>query len=258
MLEAVRRPTIALGTITPSGNVVVERVTTAILASFPEASFHFSRTEVTGSSDAYADAYDWDGMLRAATLLSHAAPAAIVWNGSKGGSLGFDVDRTLCARITEATGIPATTSTLAIDAALRANAQRRIAFVTPYTPAYAAKIPPNFAAAGYTVVAEAHANLSDNLAYAALPDADIVAMIRHVAASRPDAIIPYCTNLPAAHLVPALERELGIPIYDSTAAGVWAALRLARIPTAPGQPWGRLFGQDIDLAAPSPVGRGLG
>lgn len=244
-LDAVRRPTTALGTITPSGNVVVERVTTAILAAFPALSGHFSRTTVVGSTDSYAEDYDWDGMLRAATLLSHAAPAAIVWNGSKGGSLGFDVDRTLCRRITEATGVQATTSTLAIDAAMRARGQRRVALVTPYAPAYAAKIPPHFAAAGYTVVAEAHAGLSDNLSYAALPDADILALARSVAAARPDAVIAYCTNLPAAHLVAALEAELGVAVYDSTSAGVWGALRLAGQPTAPGAAWGSLFGLDI-------------
>jgi len=246
-LEAVRRPTVAIGTITPSGNVVVERVTTAILADFPDVSGHFSRTEVVGSADAYADSYDWEGMLRAATLLSHAAPAAICWNGSKGGSLGFGVDRDLCARIEAGTGIRATTSTLAIDAALRANGQRRLALVTPYTLGYAAKIPPVFAAAGYEVVAGVHAGLSDNLAYAAIPDAEILAMLHQVTSVRPDAILLYCTNFPAAHLVAAFERESGIAVYDSTSAGVWGALRLAGQSTARGRRWGSLFGQDLAL-----------
>ena len=246
-LEAVRRPVVALGAITPSGNVVVERVTAAILADFPAVSGHFSRTEVVGRSDAYASDYDWDGMMRAALLLSHAHPAAICWNGSKGGSLGFEVDRALCARILAETGIPATTSTLAIDAALRARGLRRVALVTPYTPAYAAKIPPVFAQAGHAVVAQAHAGLEDNLAYASLPDADIAAMVRGVASARPDAILTYCTNLPAAHLVDGLERELGIPVLDSTSAGVWGALRVAGQPTAPGRRWGSLFGQDLPL-----------
>jgi hypothetical protein len=61
-----RQQTKAIGTITPSGNVVVERVTTAILQDFPEVSGHFSRIPVFGSSDAYKDDYDWDGMLGAA------------------------------------------------------------------------------------------------------------------------------------------------------------------------------------------------
>ena len=84
--------------ITPSGNVVVERVTNAILRDFPEVSGHFSRTTVVGSTDAYAEDYDWAGMLRAAELLGHAAPACICWNGSKGGSIGFASDRAYAAR----------------------------------------------------------------------------------------------------------------------------------------------------------------
>jgi len=94
-----RQQTKAIGTITPSGNVVVERVTTAILADFPEVSGHFSRIPVFGSSDAYKDDYDWDGMLGAARLLSHANVDVISWNGSKGASLGFDADTVLCERI---------------------------------------------------------------------------------------------------------------------------------------------------------------
>ena len=89
-------------------------MTTAILADFPVVSGHFSRIEVAGSTDAYNDDYDWDGMMRAAELLSHAEPDVICWNGSKGGSIGLDADRRLCERITAATGKPATTSSLAI------------------------------------------------------------------------------------------------------------------------------------------------
>ena len=113
--------------------------------------------------------------------------------------------------------------------------------------AYAGKIPPHFAAAGLEVVAEAHAGLSDNLAYAGLPDAAIMAMARSAASARPDAIVAYCTNLPAAHLAAPLEAELGVAFYDSTSAGVWGALRLAGVATAPGRAWGSLFGRDLVL-----------
>ena len=65
-----RQQTKAIGTITPSGNVVVERVTAAILQDFPEVSGHFSRIPVFGSSDSYKDDYDWDSMLATARLLS--------------------------------------------------------------------------------------------------------------------------------------------------------------------------------------------
>jgi maleate isomerase len=231
----------AIGTITPSGNIVVERMTTAVLTDFPTVSGHFSRIEVVGSTDAYKDDYDWDGMMRAAELLSHAAPDVICWNGSKGGSIGLDADRRLCERITAATGRPATTSSLAILDAFAAIGVRRFGLVTPYAPGYAGRIPPHFLAQGYVCVSQAHAGLSDNLSYCAVADADIASMVRAVAAERPDAIVLYCTNFLGAHLVAELETELGIAIYDSVSACVWKCLRLTGEPTPPGNRWGSLF-----------------
>jgi maleate isomerase len=236
-----RRQRHGIGTITPSGNVVVERITTAILADFPTVSGHYSRIEVVGAADAYQDDYDWTGMMRAAALLSHAEPGVICWNGSKGGSIGLERDRTLCHRITEATGRPATTATLAIESVFRATGVQRFGLVTPFTSAYADRIPPHFAREGYTCAAGAHAGYNDNLSYCRVPDAAIADMIRSVAAQQPDAIILYCTNFPGAPLVAAMEAETGIPIYDSVSVCVWQCLRLLGQPTDPGARWGGLF-----------------
>ncbi len=51
----------------------------------------------------------------------------------------------------------------------------------------------------------------------------------------------FCTNLRGAPLVNELELELGVPIYDSIAAVVWKALRLAGVDTRRLTRWGRLF-----------------
>jgi maleate isomerase len=236
-----RQQTKAIGTITPSGNIVVERVTAAILADFPEVSGHFSRIPVFGSSDAYKDDYDWDSMLATARLLSHANVDVICWNGSKGASLGFDVEPVLCERITRETGIKATTSILALDTVLRERGAKNIGLVSPHTDDYQAKVAAKFAKRGYPCIAEAHAGFSDNFSYSTVPDADIVAMIRKVAAAKPDAIVTFCTNFPAAHLVAPLEQELGLPIYDTVSIGVWDALRRAGVETSRGARWGSLF-----------------
>ena len=230
-----------IGTITPSGNIVVERMTTAILADFPAVSGHYSRIKVVGSTDAYKGDYDWDGMMRAAELLSHAEPDVICWNGSKGGSIGLDADCRLCERITEATGRPATTSSLAILEAFAATGVRQFGLVTPYASGYADRIPPHFLAQGYACVSQAHAGLSDNLSYCAVTDADIAAMVRAATAEQPDAIILYCTNFPGAHMVAELEAETGITIYNSVSACVLKCLRLIGEPTVPGSRWGSLF-----------------
>jgi maleate isomerase len=236
-----RRQTKAIGMITPSANIVVERVTTAILADFPEVSGHFSRTPVFGSSDNYKDDYDWDGMLGAAKLLAHAKLDVICWNGSKGVGLGFDPEYTLCARITRETGIPATTSVLALEAVLKARNAKSIGLVSPHTDAYQAKMVAALTKRGFPVAAERHAGFSDNFSYCTVPDDDIVRMIRDVANAKPDAIVTFCTNFPAAHLAGPMERELGVPVFDTVSIGVWDALRVAGVETARGARWGSLF-----------------
>jgi maleate isomerase len=236
-----RRQTKAIGMITPSANVVVERVTTAILADFPEVSGHYSRTSVFGSNDAYEADYDWVGMMGAALLLAHAKLDVICWNGSKGIGLDFDADRVLCARIAKETGIPATTSVVALESVLRATHARGIGLVSPHTDEYQRKMVAALEKRGWPCVAEAHAGLADNFSYCNVPDADIVRMIREVAAAKPTAIVTICTNFPAAHLVEPLERETGIPIYDTVSIGVWGALRRAGVATGRGARGGGQF-----------------
>jgi maleate isomerase len=232
-----------VGTITPSGNTVVERVTLAVLRDFPEISPHFSRTPVHGERDPFPAGYDLDGMLGAARLLAHARPDVIVWNGSKGGSIDFGVDHDLCGRIVAETGIRATTSTLALDEVFKSTGVKRYGLVSPYDIAYQQKTIASFERAGYECAAEAHSGLKDNLSFASVPGDAIAAMMRDVARARPDAIVAWCTNFPAAPVVPALERELGIPIYDSAVLPIWKALRLCEVDTRRGRRWGRLFEQ---------------
>ncbi len=231
----------AIGVITPSGNNVVERITIAIGRDLPAASPHFSRTPVFGASDPYPTTYDWDGMLGAARLLAHVDPAVIVWNGSKAAGVDFALDRELVRRIGEETGRPATTSILAMDEILRADGVRRVAVITPYSAVYGGKVEKTLAAEGYDCVSVEHAGLADNLSFSRIPLDAIAAMARRVAAVRPEAILAVCTNFPAAAVAAELERELGIPVYDTVALGVWAGLRAAGVDTRPARAWGRLF-----------------
>ena len=66
-------------------------------------------------------------------------------------------------------------------------------------------------------------------------------MIRDVAAPPAQAVLVLCTNLRAAPLVDALERELDVPILDSVATAVWGAMRPAGLDPARVTGWGRLF-----------------
>ncbi len=235
-----------IGTITPSGNTVVERITLGIVRELPEVSAHFSRTPVFGSSDPSPDHYAMDGFLAAARLLAHAAPDILLWNGSKGAGVGFDHDRALVKTIHAETGIRATTSILGLVELLAARDIRRLGIVTPYSADSQKKTLDCLAREGFDCVAEAHAGLSDNLSYAGVPAAQIATMAREVAKDRPQAIVCLCTNFPAAVMAAPLEAELGLPVFDSTALGVWHALRLCGVDTRPAVPlWGSLFAEAV-------------
>jgi maleate isomerase len=233
----------AIGVITPSGNLVVERVTIALLRDLPAVSPHFSRIAVHGARDPFPDAYDLEGMLAAARLLAHAAPGAILWNGSKGFAIGIEHDRDLVRRVEDATGIPGFTSSLALVAALERIGARRIALVTPYTAAYQERLRARMAEAGLEVVADSHLGLSDNLSYASVPPARIAAQIRQaVASTRPEAVVTWCTNYAGALAVAEAEAETGIPVLDATVLPIWQALGRLEVDMAPAAPrWGRLF-----------------
>lgn len=235
-----------IGTITPSGNTVVERITLGVVRELPEVSVHFSRTPVFGSSDPSPDGYALEGFIAAARLLAHAAPDALVWNGSKGAGVGFEQDRALVAAISAETGIRATTSILGMAALLEARGIRRIGVVTPYSEGSQKKTLDCLAREGYDVVAHAFAGLSDNLSYASVGTDKIAAMAREVAAAKPQVLLCLCTNFPAAVMAAPLEAELGLPVWDSTALGVWHALRLAGVDTTSAAPqWGSLFAQAL-------------
>lgn len=236
----------ALGVITPSGNLVVERVTTALLAGLPTVSGHFARIGVRGAVDPFPDRYDTEGMMTAASLLADARPGVILWNGSKGGVIGIDHDRALVAAITAETGIPATTSTLALEAVLRQMGAGRIALVTPYASAYQQRIIARFSAWGLETVAESHLGLTDNLSYASVRYGTILEQIDTVVAAKPDAILTWCTNYAAAMVAAEAEQRHGIPVLDATTLPLWAGLRMLGLDTAPLAPrWGSLFSRAL-------------
>lgn len=232
-----------LGMLTPSSNTVLEPVTAALLASIPEASAHFGRFRVTeiALSDAALAQFDEAEILRAADLIADARVSVIAWNGTSSGWLGFEADERLCRQIAERTGIPACTSVLALNELFARDRVERFALVSPYRDDVQQRIVANYRAAGLECVAERHLGLQDNYSFSEVTAEQMRAMAREVAAAKPQAITIFCTNLRGAPLAQELERELGIPVYDSIAAVLWKSLKLAGADPRRVTGWGRLF-----------------
>ena len=56
-----------------------------------------------------------------------------------------------------------------------------------------------------------------------------------------DAVLIWSTNLPGHGFAAATETQIGIPVLDSAAIGVWAALRRLGVEAHPASSLGRLF-----------------
>lgn len=234
-----------IGVLTPSSNTALEPLTSAMVSAVPGASAHFSRFSVTEISlrEASLRQFDDHKILDAARLLAEARVDVICWSGTSASWLGFDTDRQLCARITEATGIAATTSVLALNELLAAQGARTLGLVSPYVQNVQQRIVANYAGIGIDCVDERHLDLSVNFAFSEVEPDTLRRMLREVARQRPDAMTMLCTNLRAAQLVDEMERELGIPIYDSVSTVVWKALKTIGVDLRAVQGWGRLFSE---------------
>ncbi len=232
-----------LGVLTPSSNTALEPLTCAMLGALPGVSAHFSRFTVTRISlDTQAlGQFDEDKVIAAARLLADARVDVIGWSGTAAGWMGFEQDVALCRRIEDATGIPATTSVLALNEILERSGRKDFALVSPYTGDVQARIVENYARAGFRCVAESHLGISENFAYSEVDADTLTGQLRAVAGARPQAIATYCTNLRAAHLVPSWEEALGIPVFDTVSTVVWKMLSMTDNDPAGITGWGRLF-----------------
>ncbi|MEL6402348.1 MAG: aspartate/glutamate racemase family protein [Cyanobacteria bacterium J06626_4] len=240
-MSAAKR--VLLGMLTPSSNTVLEPVTTAILQDLDTVSAHFSRFRVTeiSLSEVALGQFDDRPLLTAAELLADAKVDVIAWNGTSAGWLGFERDVQLCDRIQSVTGIPATTSVLALNELFQQQHVTRFGLVTPYTADVQAKIVQNYSQAGFDCVAERHLDLSVNFAFSEVTADSITQQVKAVAQTQPQAITTFCTNLRAAPLVADLEAQIGIPVYDTISVVVWKSLLLAGADPLQVKGWGQLF-----------------
>lgn len=233
-----------IGMLTPSSNTVLEPYTTAMLAAYGErASAHFGRFRVKEISMSQASLTQFveEPILQAADHLADARVDVIAWNGTSASWLGFDKDETLCRTIASQTGIPGTSTILALNEIIELTGARTMGLVTPYLTEIQDRIIANYKGIGIDIIADRRLEDRGNFSFAEYSPELIAGLVRDVAASRPDIIAIVCTNFRGAPVVRQLEEELGILIVDSVAITLWSAIRIAGFDPAEITGWGRLF-----------------
>lgn len=249
---------VRVGLLTPSSNTVMEPRVGDLLSGLSGVTAHFGRFRVTriAMSDDALGQFTFEPQLEAADLLADAKCDVIAWGGTSGGWLGAQNDRELCRVITERTGIPATTSTLATLDACRALGAKRYALATPYLGEVQQAIVKNFSALGLDCVDERHLEDPGNFSFAEYDETVVADLIRQVAEKAPDAIVVFCTNFDGTRVAPVIERETGIPVLDSISVTLWHALRIVGFDTGQMSGWGRVFGCALpsgETTGPAPI-----
>ena len=232
-----------LGQLTPSSNTVLEPICAQIVAGVPDTTFHFSRfvvTQISMEKNALAQ-FDHKPILEASKLLADAHVQVICWNGTAAGWLGFEADEKLCETITRETSVAACTAVLSFNEVFRKTGVKKFGIVSPYIASVQDAIKANYAKHGWDCVADTHYNETVNFAFSEFTEEQIAASIREVAKAGPEAILVYCTNMRGAPVVAELEKETGIPIYDSVSVCVWKSMLVAGTDPSRVKGWGRLF-----------------
>jgi maleate isomerase len=245
LAQASMAPVKKIGFITPSSNTALEPLTYMMLSNLTDVvSVHFSRLPVKTLTldDRDVGQFQTEKVVQAAVQLQDAAVDAILWNGTSGGwsGKGLTADRELCAAITAATGIPASTSSLAQAEAFAAYDMTRYGLAVPYVEGPTNKMLETYRDEGFDGVSHAALGVSVNTIIGATPFDRIRELLRQADSEQAQCLMVGCTNWPATPLIDEMEAALGKPVFDSIAVTLWKALRMVGI-QRPIHGWGGLL-----------------
>lgn len=241
---------IRLGVLVPSSNTALEPLTSSLISSLnsPELSIsvHYSRFSVTqiSLSQASNSQFKPSTIVDTARLLKDAKCDVIGWSGTSAGWLGFESDKSLCAAIEQELGIPATTSTLALNNLLRLMNAREVGLVTPYTEDINRAIQRNYADIGIEMKEPSTGGLGikENDAIVKVHEGTIETMVQNVVQnSGVKVVTTFCTNLRAAHMAEAWEKKYGIMLLDTVSTVIWSMFKIVDLNPGTVKGWGKMF-----------------
>lgn len=156
---------------------------------------------------------------------------------------GPEFTESLRAAMQEATGVPCTTMSHAIVAALRRLGIRRVAVATSYIDELNDKLVAYLAHAGFTVTAIEGMSITGVKEVGEVSTKALVDLSKKVHAqdTSADGVFISCGGLLTLDAIRQLEGDLGLPVTASSPAGFWDVVRLGGWdPRSDG--FGRLFG----------------
>lgn len=213
-----------IGLLVPSSNTTVE---VEFYRALPrEVTLHTARLYLTRIAPESILRMVED-METQAKLLASADVDVIVLGATAPSFLkGLGYDRELIAKLEQATGKPATTTSTALIDAIRAVGARRVVLGSAYDEKVNGIAKAFLEASGIEVAAMKGLSLVDNLVVGRLGPDSAYELGRAVDRADADAVVLSCTNWRTMESIERLERELGKPVISTSQASLWAALRI--------------------------------
>ena len=137
---------------------------------------------------------------------------------------GVDLDEEINARVTQATGLPATTTSTAMVKALKQLGVTRLALASPYMPDVEAAFIAFLEGHGFEIVNNVALNLADG--HSIVPPERIRGAAEDADRPEAEAVFVGCTGQRLGHLLDDMEARLGKPVLSANQVTVWHALQL--------------------------------
>jgi maleate isomerase len=214
-----------IGLLVPSSNSTVEVEFYRALPS--DVTLHVARCYLTKIEPA-SIARLIEDIDREAGYLASADVDVVVLGATAPSFLrGKGYDRELIARLSKASGKPATTTSTALLAALTALGLKKLALSTAFKSEVNDIAIKFLSDNGFEIVASSGLGMVDNLQVGRLGPQTAIDAVRAVDTSEAEAVVLACTNWQSMGVLQELEKELGKPALSTSQVTLWHALKLA-------------------------------
>ncbi len=187
------------------------------------SSIHSSRVPHTDDSEATL-LHMVEKAPAAAEVLGHAKVSAICFGCTGGSFVKPGYDREIIDAMEKATKIPSTTTSTAINEALKYLGIKSVAIASPYPPWLNDRLAKFLGDSGFTVVSKKGLDVE---CPAYLPPDNAYRIAAETNCTEADAVLISCTNFRSLEVIEKLEKDLGKPVVSSNTASMWKLLQLS-------------------------------
>jgi len=167
-----------------------------------------------------------DSVEEAASLLADARVDIIAFACTAGSLIGGrGYDQKIVDRISQATGLPATTTSTAVIAGLRALGIKRLILVTPYKELITQKEKDFLEEEGFQVLSYKGLSLDNTYQQYKMDPHRWYELVKEMQQPSSNGYFVSCGGIRVVDIIGQLEMELGKPVITSNQALVWHCLR---------------------------------